>query len=113
VGVVTALTDELSELVAQRFRVLSEPARLRLLDILRGGPSTVGDLAVRTGLSQQNTSKHLGVLHTAGLVRRNRVGTTARYEIADRTVFDLCELVCDALRDHYAKLQASLPGPPP
>lgn len=111
-GVVTDLTDELAALIAQRFRVLAEPARIRLLDALRPGPDTVGGLAARLALSQQNTSKHLGVLHDAGLVRRTRAGNTARYEIADPGVFALCDLVCDALRDHYSKLNAVLPAGP-
>ena len=67
------------ELVAQRFRVLGEPARIKLLDALRAGPSSVSELAARLGLSQQNASKHLGVLATAGLVKRTRAGNNAVY----------------------------------
>ncbi len=79
------LPDPLVKLVAQRFRVLSEPARIKLLDALRSGPASVNEFATRTGLSQQNASKHLGVLHTAGLLQRTRTrtGTTARYAIAE------------------------------
>ena len=105
------LPDPLVELVAQRFRVLSEPARIKLLDALRSGPASVGELAARVGLSQQNASKHLGVLHSAGLLERVRTGNTAQYAIADPSVFTLCELVCDALRDRYSALQAVLPPP--
>lgn len=106
------LPDPLVELVAQRFRVLSEPARIKLLDALRAGPASVGDLAARVGLSQQNASKHLRVLHTAGLLQRTRTGVTAQYAIADPTVFTLCELVCDALGKRYSALQALLPAGP-
>jgi DNA-binding transcriptional ArsR family regulator len=109
VSVPSPLPDPLVELVAQRFRVLSEPARIKLLDALRSGPASVGELAGRVGLSQQNASKHLGVLHTAGLLQRTRTGSTAQYAIADPSVFTLCELVCDALRDRYSALQAVLP----
>ena len=105
------LPDPLVELVAQRFRVLSEPARIKLLDALRAGPASVGELAARVGLSQQNASKHLGVLHSAGLLQRTRTGNTAQYAIADPSVFILCELVCDSLRDRYSALQAVLPSP--
>jgi DNA-binding transcriptional ArsR family regulator len=104
------LPDAVVELVARRFRVLSEPARIKLLDTLRTGPASVGELGARLGMTQQNTSKHLGVLATAGLVRRTRVGNTARYEISDPTVFTLCEVVCDALRDRIADLQAAFPA---
>jgi DNA-binding transcriptional ArsR family regulator len=91
--------------------VLSEPARIKLLDALRAGPASVGELAARVGLSQQNASKHLGVLHSAGLLQRTRTGNTAQYAIADPSVFILCELVCDSLRDRYSALQAVLPSP--
>ncbi len=105
------LPDQLVQLVAQRFRVLGEPARIKLPDALRSGPASVGELATRVGLSQQNASKHLGVLHSAGLVQRTRTGSTAQYAITDPSVFTLCELVCDALRDRYSSLQAVLPPP--
>ena len=105
------LTDALVELIAERFRVLAEPARIRLLDALRSDPAQVGELAARVGLSQQNASKHLAVLHAAGLVARTRTGTTTRYAIVDPSVFALCELVCDALRDRYSGLQETLAAP--
>jgi DNA-binding transcriptional ArsR family regulator len=104
------LPGPLVELIAQRFRVLGEPMRIRLLDTLRAGPLTVGALQRATGASQQNVSKHLGVLHGAGLVRRTKEGTFARYEIADEGVFALCEQVCGGLRDQLAELDAVLQG---
>jgi DNA-binding transcriptional ArsR family regulator len=91
------LPEPLVELVAERFRVLGEPMRIRLLDRLREAPATVGELTEAMGTSQQNTSKHLGVLHAAGIVRREKVGTAVRYEIAEPGVFDLCEQVCGGL----------------
>lgn len=100
------LPDPLVELIAHRFRVLSEPARIKLLDALRSGPATVGELADRLGLSQQNTSKHLGVLAAAGVVERTRAGNSVVYAIGDPTVFALCDLVCGALRDRITMLRA-------
>lgn len=102
------LPDELIEVVARRFRVLSEPMRIKLLDHLRGGPASVGELRAATASSQQNVSKHLGVLHDAGLVRRRKEGTFVRYEIADEGVFDLCEQVCGGLRRQLADLDEVL-----
>jgi DNA-binding transcriptional ArsR family regulator len=99
------LPDPLVELIAQRFRVLGEPMRIKLLDRLRDGPATVGELREALGASQQNVSKHLGVLHQAGIVSRTKVGTAVRYEIADESVFALCELVCGGLRAQLAEVQ--------
>jgi len=102
------LPGPLVELIARRFRVLGEPMRIRLLDALRDGPLTVGTLQQATGASQQNVSKHLGVLHEAGLVRREKDGTSVRYEIADEMVFALCEQVCGGLRRQLDELDAAL-----
>ena len=59
------LPEALVQLIAQRFRVLSEPTRIKLLDRLREGESSVQELTELIGSSQQNVSKHLGVLHEA------------------------------------------------
>ena len=92
------LPDPLVELIAQRFRVIGEPMRIKLLDRLRDGSATVGELVAATGATQQNVSKHLGVLHQAAIVRRSKEGKNVRYEIADESVFELCEMVCGGLR---------------
>lgn len=93
----TTLTPDLALVVAERFRVLGEPMRLRLLDALRRGERTVGDLmeAVETG--QANCSRHLQLLHAHGFVARRREGTRVLYRIADPAVFDLCDLMCGRL----------------
>src|SRR5690349_24351808 len=83
------LPEELVELIAQRFRVLGEPMRIKLLDRLRDGDATVHELRETLGASQQNVSKHLGVLLGAGMVSRTKQGTSARYAIADEGVFTL------------------------
>ncbi len=102
------LPDALVELIAQRFRVLSEPSRIRLLDALRQGPATVAELQASTGASQQNVSKHLSQLLDAGMVRRVKDGNRAYYSIADDTLFDLCEQVCGSVRRQVAQLDALL-----
>lgn len=104
------LPEPLIELVAERFRVLGEPMRLRLLDRLREGDATVGELQEALGASQQNVSKHLGVLHGAGIVSRAKEGTSVRYAIADDTVFALCEQVCGGLQRQFSDLAELVGG---
>jgi DNA-binding transcriptional ArsR family regulator len=98
------------ELIAERFRVLGEPMRIRLLDALREAPATVQELQETTGASQQNVSKHLGVLLRSGLVSRNKEGNFSLYAIADEAVFELCEQVCGGLRRQLDELDAVLSG---
>jgi DNA-binding transcriptional ArsR family regulator len=102
------LPEPLVDLIAQRFRVLGEPMRIKLLDSLRDGEMTVGELQESLGASQQNVSKHLGVLLQAGMVSRTKAGTSSRYAIADEGVFELCEQVCGGLRRQLSELGAAL-----
>jgi DNA-binding transcriptional ArsR family regulator len=104
------LPDLLVDLIAQRFKVLSEPMRIKLLDRLRDGAATVHELTEALGASQQNVSKHLGVLLQAGMVSRAKQGTSARYAIADPDVFALCEQVCGGIRRQAVELDALLQG---
>ena len=104
------LPEPLVDLVAGRFRVLGEPMRIKLLDRLRGGDATVHELQVALGTSQQNVSKHLGVLMNAGIVSRTKRGTSSVYAIADQSVFELCDQVCGGLRRQVAELDAILQG---
>ncbi len=104
------LPEPLAELIAERFRVLGEPLRIRLLDALREGPASVQQLQGATGASQQNVSKHLGVLLRSGLVSRRKEGNFALYRIADDGVFELCEHVCGGLRRQLDDLEVLLEG---
>jgi DNA-binding transcriptional ArsR family regulator len=102
------LPEPLVELVAQRFRVLGEPMRIKLLDRLREGDATVTELQEALGASQQNVSKHLGILHSAGMVSRTKQGNHSRYAIADPSVFELCEQVCGGVRRQLQELEQML-----
>ena len=102
------LPEPLIDLVAQRFRVLGEPMRIKLLDRLRDGDATVTELQQALGASQQNVSKHLGVLHAAGMDTRTKAGTHARYAISDPSVFELCDQVCGGLRRQISELDSLL-----
>lgn len=97
------LTDEMLELVAQQFRVLSDPMRLKILRCLQSGERTVGTLVDEIGSSQPNISKHLTVLRNAGLVVRRQEGNQAIFSISAPFVFELCETVCDGI---VAELEA-------
>jgi DNA-binding transcriptional ArsR family regulator len=96
--------------IAERFKVLSEPTRIRLLDSLRDGEATVSELQEATGASQQNVSQHLGVLLRAGIVGRRKQGNFSLYSITDPVVFSLCDEVCGGLRRELDELDALLEG---
>ncbi|MEO8480156.1 MAG: metalloregulator ArsR/SmtB family transcription factor [Gemmatimonadota bacterium] len=96
--------------VAERFKALGEPVRLGLLDALRQGERTVGDLVDLTSQQQANVSRHLGVLHAVGLVTRRREGTFVYYRVANPDVFTMCDLVCGRLhREAQEMVKAAEP----
>lgn len=91
------LTPDLLQLIAERFKALAEPARLGILNSLRGGEMTVSELMNATGLGQANVSKHLQMLHSLGFVARRKEGLYVHYRLADESVFQLCDIVCGRL----------------
>lgn len=93
------MTPQALELVAARFRAMSEPLRLRILQQLETGELSVTALAEAIDSTQPNVSKHLKVLQEAGLVQRRQEGNSAYYSIADEMVFELCDMICTRLRD--------------
>lgn len=98
------LPDDLVELIARRFRVIGEPMRIRLLDRLREGEATVGELSEAVAASQQNVSKHLGVLADVGIVGRRKQGNHVYYRVVDEGVFALCEEVCGSVQQQLRTL---------
>ena len=101
-------TEDALALVADRFKVLAEPMRLRILNVLRDGERTVTDLVEETGATQANVSKHLGLLHRHRMVGRRKEGLNVHYSIADPTIFDLCELMCRSLEAEADANRAAL-----
>jgi DNA-binding transcriptional ArsR family regulator len=102
------IPDALADLIADRFRLLAEPTRIRILDRLRDGELTVQELTAELGTSQQNVSKHLGLLLRAGIVAREKEGNFARYRIVDQAVFALCEHVCGGLERQLDEVRGLL-----
>jgi DNA-binding transcriptional ArsR family regulator len=99
------LPDDLVELIAERFRALSEATRIKLLDRLREREATVLELTELVGTTQQNVSKHLGVLQRSGIVARRKQGNFAYYRIVDEGVLSLCEAVCGNLQQQVESLR--------
>ncbi len=105
------LNQDAAELIARRFRALSDPTRLRILDLLREREeASVGEMAEALGGSQQNVSKHLAALYAEGFLARRKQGTSSIYRIADPGVLELCEQVCSGIEAQLAELGAVISG---
>jgi DNA-binding transcriptional ArsR family regulator len=107
-----ALDDRALGHVAEYFRALSEPLRLKILNALRDKSRSVGELTDLLECSQANVSKHLATLTRYGFVERTAQGTSGIYKIADPRVYQLCDLVCGQMAQHFAH-QAQLLGAAP
>lgn len=100
-----AMSDAQIDEAARLFGTLAESSRLKLLRALMAQPLTVTELMEATGMKQGNTSKHLGVLLEARFVAKEKDGLFARYSIADKKLFALCELMCGRIeQDARARL---------
>jgi ArsR family transcriptional regulator len=77
------------EVKAALFRVLGHPARVRILELLRDGERSVGQLQAELDLESGGTSQHLSALRSVGVVESRREGTSVLYRVDDERVFDL------------------------
>ena len=101
------LNPQAAELIARRFRALSDPTRLRIIDLLRTREeASVGEITAALGASQQNVSKHLSALLAEGFVSRRKRGTSALYRISDPGVHELCDGVCAGIEAQLTELEA-------
>ena len=65
---------EYAESLTQTFRALADPTRRAMLEQLQAGPQTIGELAAPLDMSFAATSKHIGILEGAALIRREKRG---------------------------------------
>lgn len=104
------MTEEALEMVADRFRALADPSRLRLLNLLMDGEMGVGALAETAELDQPVVSRQLAVLRREGIVARRAEGNKAYYRINDVTVVRLCEVVCGGIAEKLSDDLDALPS---
>lgn len=102
------LPPDLAEMIAARFKLLGEPMRLRIIDRVRAGEASVGELADELGTSQQNVSKHLLTLHGAGILARRREGNSVIYSLADTGMVEMCDQVCGSMEQQLASVAETL-----
>jgi DNA-binding transcriptional ArsR family regulator len=104
----TGSSDELITLIAERFRLLGDPLRLKVLTALREGEQSVTELVTILGANQPNISKHLQALAQGGLVRRRRSGTSILYSLTDTIVASLCDAVCVSIHHSFSEQARSI-----
>ena len=92
------IPDQVLVLMAEKFRMLSEPTRLMILRTLMSqGEVNVSQIVEQTGSTQANISKHLKQLAVAGLLTRRKEGLNVLYQLDDPVVQKICHLVCETI----------------
>jgi DNA-binding transcriptional ArsR family regulator len=86
--------DQVLESVASYFGLLAEPTRLKVLHTICDRERSVTDIVNATGLTQSNVSRQLRSLHARGVLSRRRQANMVFYQVADRTLVELCRTAC-------------------
>lgn len=97
--------EVLFQAIAVMGKAFASPVRLELLDLLAQAPRTVDQLARACGQSPANASQHLQALHAAGMLTRERAGTSVRYEIASEDALRLWLALRDASSAQLAEVE--------
>ncbi|KAA3616402.1 MAG: ArsR family transcriptional regulator [Calditrichaeota bacterium] len=92
--------DALLELISNRFKILSDANRLKVLSCLRNGEKNVTQIIEETGLKQANVSKILIAMAQINIVARRKDGNSVFYHIVDDSIFELCSLMCSKLQEN-------------
>ena len=88
------------EKVAAIFAAFADATRLAILQELKKGRLSVGELVASLGTSQANISKHLKLLHQAGLLVREREGMQVFYKVSEESVYEMCNFACHRLNQN-------------
>ena len=97
------LPDKALDQIAAYFQALSEPTRLKILNLLRDKEYNVGELAQLSGYSAANVSRHLSYLAQHGIVNRESRGASVFYKVSDPSIYAMCDLVCANIARQYEK----------
>ena len=102
---------------AEFFRTLGHPTRVRVLELLKGGEMTVGDLQAALGIDSSGASQHLSAMRRQGILVARKEGTSVHYSVRDPRVFQMLESARQVIGSHLEEANALLgelgePAPP-
>jgi DNA-binding transcriptional ArsR family regulator len=94
--------DRLRQFKAEFFKALAHPVRVAILEHLRHGPRSVGEIQELTGVAGSSVSQQLAVLRSRGIVVPERAGTTIRYHAADPQIYALLDAARQIFYGHLS-----------
>ena len=94
--------ERLRRFKAEFFKALAHPLRIRILELLRGGPLSVTQIQEATGAPSSSVSQQLAVLRVRNIVAAERSGTTIIYSVLDPELFDLLDVARRIFNAHLS-----------
>jgi ArsR family transcriptional regulator len=94
--------EGLRQFKAEFFKALAHPLRIRILELLRDGPMSVGQLQEAIGVPASTISQQLAVLRGRTIVVTERRGTTVIYRVQDRALYVLLDAARQIFNGHLA-----------
>lgn len=98
----SATAAEIHELHTRVCKAIADPKRLLLINEMRDGSRSVGDLCDALGISQSNASQHLAVLRDRGMVRAQRTGSNVYYSLTSPKIIQAVDLLLEFLAEDLA-----------
>lgn len=102
--------EEIYELYARVCKAIADGKRLLIINELRDGPRTVGEVVAALGISQANVSQHLSVLRDRGIVSARRAGSNVYYSLTSMKVVKAVDLLCEFMAERQPPGVGSLAG---
>ena len=99
---------ELSQFKAEFFKALSHPLRIRILDALRNGEVTVGDLTARLEVEQSTLSQQLAVLRNRDFIVPRKNASNVFYSVSDPAIFRLLDVAREIFNNHLIDVKEML-----
>ena len=99
---------ELSKFKAEFFKALSHPLRIRILDALRNGEVTVGDLTARLEVEQSTLSQQLAILRNRDFIAARKSASHVFYSVHDPAIFRLLDVAREIFNNHLIDVKEML-----
>jgi ArsR family transcriptional regulator len=99
---------ELSQFKAEFFKALSHPLRIKILDALRNGEVTVGDLTARLAVEQSTLSQQLAVLRNRDFIVARKSASNVFYSVRDPAIFRLLDVAREIFNNHLIDVKEML-----
>jgi DNA-binding transcriptional ArsR family regulator len=93
---------------ADFFKALAHPARIKILEYLRPGEKTAGEILEALGLEQSNGSQHLAVLRNRNILIARREGLNVFYSVRDPMLYQILDLLRQYFHEHLSDLRGLL-----